>query len=132
MMYFWIALRRAMNEGSGIKTSGIIAGWALVLYLIAHGPVARMVNEHTSMRPIAEKIKQVAQNRPVYKYGEIREDLVYYMDGKIKKIYSDPTELFQESNPLLLIRKTYEPLWFKGFQGNKKVLEMDAAFETFM
>ena len=101
MMYFWIVLRRAINEGSGIKTSGIIAGWALVLYLLIHGPVARMVNEYTSLRPFAEKVKQVSSNRPVYEFGEIREDLYYYMGGKLQKIYMDPYELLQQPNALL-------------------------------
>ena len=132
MMYFWIALRRAMNEGSGIKTSGIIAGWALVLYLIAHGPVARMVNEYTSLRPFAEKVKQVSSNRPVYEFGEIREDLYYYLDGKLQKIYMDPTELFQQPNALLIVRETYKPDWFDDLPGGKTILKMDAAFETYL
>ena len=132
MMFFFFALRRAMKVSSGRKTSGIIAGWALVLYLFAHGPGARMINEHSSIRPFAEKIKQVAGNRPVYKFGEIREDLVYYMNRRIKKVYGDTTELFQQPNALLLIRKTYEPDWLEEYPGKKKILEMDAGFETYM
>ena len=132
MMSFWVVLRRAINEGSGINSSGIIAGWALVLYLIIHGPVSRIVNEHSSIRPFAEKIKLLATNRPVYKYGKIREDLFYYLDGKIKEVYEDTTELFQQPEALLLVRKTYEPVWFHDFPREKIILETNAGFETYL
>ena len=132
MMYFWVVLRRAINEGSGIKTSGIIAGWALVLYLIVHGPISRIVNEHSSMRPFAEKIKLLATNRPIYKYGKIREDLFYYLDGQIKEVYEDTTELFQQPEALLIVRKTHEPVWLQDFPREKIILETNAGFETYM
>lgn len=131
MLFFWNALRRALKEKSGINISGIITGWAFVLYFSVHGPAARIVNEHTSMRPFAEKIQQVSNNRPVYKYGKIREDLFYYMDGQIKEVYEDTTELLQRPNALLLIRKTHEPGWLHEFTGRKIILETDAAFETY-
>ena len=34
MVYFWTILRKAINEGSGIKTSGTIAAWVFVLYFL--------------------------------------------------------------------------------------------------
>lgn len=131
MLFFWNALRRALNEKSPIKISWVITGWAFVLLFLAHGPIAGMVNEHTSMRPFAEKIKQVSRDRPVYKYGKIREDLFYYMGGEINEVYEETTELFQEPEALLLIRKTHEPLWLKEFPGGKIILETSAAFETY-
>ena len=132
MMLFLFALHKAMKEGSGIRASGVIAGWALILYLMLHGPVARMVNEYTSMRPFAEKVKQVSINRPVYEFGEIREDLYYYMDGKLQKIYMDPSELLQQPNALLIVRESYKPDWFDDLPGGKTILKMDAAFETYL
>jgi len=75
MLFFWNALRQASRENSGIKISKVVAGWAFIMLLLVHGPVTRIVNEYTSLRPFAEKIKKVSNSRPVYKYGKIREDL---------------------------------------------------------
>ncbi|MBC8284176.1 MAG: phospholipid carrier-dependent glycosyltransferase, partial [Nitrospinae bacterium] len=86
MLFYWNALRQASSENSGIKISKVVAGWAFLLLLLVHGPAAKMVNEHTSLRPFAEKIKQVSNNRTVYKYGKVREDLFYYLEGQVKEV----------------------------------------------
>ena len=131
MLLFWNALRQASRENSGIKISKVLAVWAFLILLLVHGPAARIVNEYTSLRPFAEKIKKVSKSRPVYKYGKIREDLFYYMDRQLKEVYEDPTEFFQRPGALLLIRKTHEPSWLKDFPDGKIILEMDADFETY-
>ena len=131
MLFFWNALRQASRENSGIKTSKVVAGWAFLMLLLVHGPVARTVNEYTSLRPFAETVKKVSNSRPVYKYGKIREDLFYYMDRQLKEVYEDTKELFQSPDALLLIRKTHEPIWLKDFPGGKIILEMDVDFETY-
>ena len=131
ILFILRALRKATQEKSGIKISKIVASWAFLLLLLTHGPAARIVNEHTSLRPFAEKIKKVSNSRPVYKFGEIREDLFYYMDGQLKEVYEDTTELFKQPDALLLVRKTYEPIWLKDFPNVKLILEMNAGFETY-
>jgi 4-amino-4-deoxy-L-arabinose transferase-like glycosyltransferase len=131
MLFFLNALRQASRENSGIKISKVLVGWAFIMLLLVHGPIAKIVNEYTSLRPLAETIKKVSKNRPVYKYGKIREDLFYYMDRQLKEVYEDTTELFQSPDALLLIKKTYEPIWLKDFPGGKIILEMDADFETY-
>ncbi|MEC7786109.1 MAG: phospholipid carrier-dependent glycosyltransferase [Nitrospinota bacterium] len=131
MLFFWNALRQASRENSGIKTSKVVTGWAFLMLLLVHGPVARIVNEYTSLRPFSETVKKVSNNRPIYKYGEIREDLFYYMDRQLKEVYEDTKDLFQNPDALLLIRKTYEPIWLKDFPDGKIILEMDADFETY-
>ncbi len=131
MVLFWLNLRKALNENSGIKVSGVITGWAFVLFFLVHGPAARIVNEQTSLRPFAEKLKQIAGDRPVFKFGEIREDLFYYMDMKIKKVYLDTAEFSKAPKALLLIRKTYEPNWLKDFPEKKIILTTDVGFETY-
>tara|TARA_Y100001960_G_C14728633_1_gene856256 strand:- start:1562 stop:2002 length:441 start_codon:yes stop_codon:yes gene_type:complete len=131
MLFFWNALRQASSENSGIKTSTVVAVWAFLILLLVHGPTAKIVNEYTSLRPFAEKIKKISNNRPVYKYGKVREDLFYYMDRQLKEVYQDTTELFQRPDALLLIRKTHEPVWLKDFPDRKIILEMDADFETY-
>ncbi|MEC8957640.1 MAG: hypothetical protein VX495_04570, partial [Nitrospinota bacterium] len=131
MLFFWNALRQALRENSGIKTSKVVAGWAFLMLLLVHGPVAKIVNEYTSLRPFAETVKKVSNSRPVYKYGEIREDLFYYMDRRLNEVYEDTKHLFQNPDALLLIRKTHEPIWLKDFPDGKIILEMDADFETY-
>ena len=131
MLILLLALRKATQENSGIKVSKIIAIWAFLLLFFAHGPAARIVNEHTSLKPFAKKLKIVSNTRPIYKFGEIREDLFYYMDGQLYEVYADTAELFKQPDALLLIRKTYEPIWLKDFQNGKIILEMDADFETY-
>ena len=131
MLFFWNALRQASRENSGIKTSKVVTGWAFLMLLLVHGPVARIVNEYTSLRPFSETVKKVSNNRPIYKYGEIREDLFYYMDRQLKQVYEDTKHLFQNPDALLLIRKTHEPIWLKDFPDGKIILEMDADFETY-
>ena len=92
----------------------------------------RRTSQALSLRPFAEKVKQVSINRPVYEFGEIREDLYYYMDGKLQKIYMDPSELLQQPNALLIVRESYKPDWFDDLPGGKTILKMDAAFETYL
>jgi 4-amino-4-deoxy-L-arabinose transferase-like glycosyltransferase len=127
MLAFCYAL--VLNKNSGMKISGIIAGWAFLLYLGVHGPAAKIVNEHSSFRPFAEELKQIAQNRPLFNYGKAREDLLYYLDSPITETYDDPTS--QQPNALLLIKKSQSQAWLQKHPNQKVLLEMNAAFEPY-
>ncbi len=125
MLAFSYAL--VIYKNSGIKLSGVIAGWAFLLYLGVHGPAARIVNEHTSFRPFAEKIKQISAKRPLFNYGKAREDLLYYLDLPITETYEDP----HQPNALLLIKKSQSEAWLQKHSSQKVLLEMNAAFEPY-
>jgi 4-amino-4-deoxy-L-arabinose transferase-like glycosyltransferase len=127
MLAFCYAL--VLNKNSGMKISGIIAGWAFLLYLGVHGPAAKIVNEHTSFRPFAEELKQISENRPLFNYGKAREDLLYYLDSPITETYDDPTS--QQPNALLLIKKSQSQAWLQKHSDQKVLLEMNAAFEPY-
>ena len=127
MLAFCYAL--VLHKNSGMKISGIIAGWAFLLYLGVHGPAARMVNEHTSFRPFAEKLKQISENRPLFNYGKVREDLLYYLDSPITEVSGNP--LSQQPNAMLLIKKSQSQAWLKKYSDQKVLLEMNAAFEPY-
>ena len=127
MLTFCYAL--ASPKNSGVKISGIIAGWAFVLYLGVHGPAAKIVNEHTSFRPFAEQVKQVSGNSPLFNYGKMREDLLYYLSSPVTDISSIPR--LQQSNALLLIKKSQSQTWLQKFPEQKVLLEMETAFEPY-
>ena len=95
--------------------------------LFRSGPAARIVNEHTSFRPFAEELKQISENRPLFNYGKVREDLLYYLDSPITETYEDP----QQPNALLLIKKSQSQAWLQKYSDQKVLLEMDAAFEPY-
>jgi hypothetical protein len=113
--------------------TGLIAGWAFLLFLGIHGPAARIVNEHTSFRPFAEKIKQIAGNRPLLNYGKAREDLRYYLDLPVKEVFSGSAfqELSERHNAVLLIKKSQSQALLENFPEQKIILEMDAAFKPY-
>ncbi len=133
MLIFSQYIREALNKFSGIKMTGLIAGWAFLLFLGIHGPAARIVNEHTSFRPFAEKIKQVAGNRPLLNYGKAREDLRYYLDLPVKEVFSGSAfqELSERHNAVLLIKKSQSQALLENFPEQKIILEMDAAFKPY-
>jgi 4-amino-4-deoxy-L-arabinose transferase-like glycosyltransferase len=118
-----------LHKNSGMKISGIIAGWAFLVYLGVHGPAARIVSEHTSFRPFAEELKQISENRPLFNYGKVREDLLYYLDSPITEISGNP--LSQQPNALLLIKKSQSQAWLQKYSDQKVLLEMNAAFEPY-
>ena len=125
MLGFCYAL--VLNKNSGMKISGVITGWAFLLYLGVHGPAARIVNEHTSFRPFAEELKQISENRPLFNYGKAREDLLYYLDSPITETYDVP----RQSNALLLIKKSQSQAWLQKHSDQKVLLEMNGAFEPY-
>ena len=133
MLIFSQYIREALHKFSGIKMTGLIAGWAFLLFLGIHGPAARIVNEHTSFRPFAEKIKQIAGNRPLLNYGKAREDLRYYLDLPVKEVFSGSAfqELSERHNAVLLIKKSQSQALLKNFPEQKIILEMDAAFKPY-
>ena len=133
MLIFSQYIREALRKFAGIKMTGLIAGWAFLLFLGIHGPAARIVNEHTSFRPFAEKIKQVAGNRPLFNYGKAREDLRYYLDLPVKEVFGGSAfqKLSQQPDALLIIRKSHSQAWLKKFPEQKIIFEMDAAFKPY-
>ena len=133
MLIFSQYIREALHKFSGIKMTGLIAGWAFLLFLGIHGPAARIVNEHTSFRPFAEKIKQIAGNRPLLNYGKAREDLRYYLDLPVKEVFSGSAfqELSERHNAVLLIKKSQSQALLENFPEQKIILEMDAAFKPY-
>lgn len=100
-----------------------------MLYLGVHGPAAKIVNEHTSFRPFAEQVKQVSGNSPLFNYGKMREDLLYYLSSPVTDISSIPR--LQQSNALLLIKKSQSQTWLQKFPEQKVLLEMETAFEPY-
>ena len=124
-----LAFGYALHKNSGMKISGIITGWAFLLYLGVYGPAARIVNEHTSFRPFAEELKQISENRSLFNYGKVREDLFYYLDSPITEIYGNPFP--EQPNALLLIKKSLSQAWLKKYSDQKVLLEMNAAFEPY-
>ncbi len=133
MLIFSQYLREALHNGSGIKITVLIAGWAFLLLLWVHGPAARMVNEHTSFRPFAEKVKQVTGNRSLFNFGRVREDLLYYLGLPVKEISSGAEflKLSGEADTILLIKKSHSPAWLDEFPEQKIIFEMNAAFEPY-
>jgi 4-amino-4-deoxy-L-arabinose transferase-like glycosyltransferase len=124
MLIFAKYLRQALYKFSGIKMTGLIAGWAFLLYLAIHGPAARIVNEYSSFRPFAEKIKQVSENRPLFNHGKAREDLLYYLDLPVK----NTTRESPGPDALLIIKKEHSSTWLKNYPEYKIILEMNASF----
>lgn len=125
MLAFAYAL--VLHKNSGMKISGVITGWAFLLYLGIHGPAARIVNEHTSFRPFAEELKQISENRPLFNYGKVREDLLYYLDSPITETYDFP----QQPNALLLIKKSQSQALLQKHLDQKVLLETNGAFEPY-
>ena len=126
MLIFAHYLRKALHKVSGLKITGLIAGWAFLLYLAVHGPAARVVNEYSSFRPFAEKIKQVSENRPLFNHGKAREDLLYYLDLPVK----NATQESLGPDALLIIKKEHSSTWLNNPE-YKIILEMNASFEPY-
>ncbi|MDE1043764.1 MAG: glycosyltransferase family 39 protein [Nitrospinaceae bacterium] len=126
MLIFSLYLRKALLKFSGLKITGLIAGWAFLLYLAVHGPAARIVNEYSSFRPFAEKIKQVSENRPLFNHGKAREDLLYYLDLPLKNASQEPLG----PSALLIIKKEHSSTWLNNPEF-KIILEMNASFEPY-
>jgi hypothetical protein len=127
MLIFSLYLRKALLKFSGLRITGLIASWTFLLYLAVHGPAARIVNEYSSFRPFAEKIKQVSENRPLFNDGKAREDLLYYLDLPLKTAS-------QESlgpGDLLIIKKEHSSTWLNNPEF-KIILEMNASFEPYL
>jgi 4-amino-4-deoxy-L-arabinose transferase-like glycosyltransferase len=124
MLIFAKYLRQALHKFSGLKITGLIAGWAFLLYLAVHGPAARVVNEYSSFRPFAEKIKEVSENRPLFNHGKAREDLLYYLDSPVKNETQEPLE----PDALLIIKKEHSSTWLNNNPEHKIILEMNASF----
>ncbi len=127
MLIFSKYLKEALSKTSGINLTGLIAGWALLLYLTIHGPVARVVNEYSSFRPFAEEIRKLYNNRPLFSRSKAREDLLYYLDLPVTNLAQEVTG----PDALLIIKKEHGSDWLKNFPRQKVILEMNASFEPY-
>jgi len=133
MLIFLQYLREALHKFSGIKMTGLIAGWAFLIFLMVHGPAARIVNEHSSFRPFAEKVKKVSKNRPLLNYGKAREDLRYYLDLPIKDVFGGSAfqELISQPETMMIIKKSHSKAWLEKSSDLKIIVEMDLSFEPY-
>ena len=133
MLIFLQYLREALHKFSGIKMTGLIAGWAFLIFLMVHGPAARIVSEHSSFRPFAEKVKKVSKNRPLLNYGKAREDLRYYLDLPVKDVFGGSAfqELISQPETMMIIKKSHSKAWLEKSSDLKIIVEMDLSFEPY-
>ena len=127
MLIFSKYLREALYKKSGINLTGLLAGWALLLYLTVHGPAARVVNEYSSFRPFSEEIKKLSNGRPLFSRIKAREDLLYYLDLPVTDVNNEAPG----PDALIIMKKEHSSNWLKHYPDQKIILEMNASFDPY-
>ena len=91
-------------RNKGRQLIGITSFWFLATVSFVMGPLAQAIDDQTTLRPFAKEVLKFAGDRPLYHYGEPRENLLYYLDRSLPTLVDDEilTELQKPSHPLLL------------------------------
>ena len=89
MLAFAGGLMQALKNNSRMGFWRITAAWALFILIIVHGPVVRVINQYTTLKPFAQKVNIAVGNAPLLHYREIREDLLYYLDRSVEERWNE-------------------------------------------
>ncbi len=83
---------------------GVTSVWFLVTVAFVVGPLAQVLDKQSTLRPFAKDVLAVAGDRPLYHYGEPRENLLYYLGRPLPTLVDDQllTELNKTSRPMLI------------------------------
>lgn len=85
MLWIVWGLVRSLQQGSKVAILILVMGWAFAVLLFVHGPGARAVNQYSSAKLIADKIKLLFPDKRIIFFGETREDILYYMGPPYKE-----------------------------------------------
>jgi len=108
MIAFSVLCWMSIKKKQGRRVVAVIGAWFLIAVSLIVGPVAQAIDEQASLRPFANKILQLAGDRPLYHYGEPRENLLYYLGRTLPVLYDGQlsTELKKPSHPMLVGKNT--------------------------
>ncbi|MFQ5450809.1 MAG: ArnT family glycosyltransferase [Nitrospinaceae bacterium] len=108
MFLFAGGLTLALGKNSPLGVWGGVTGWALLILITVHGPVARVVNQYSSLKPFARQVASTVGQNPLLHYGQAREDLLYYIDRPVREAPRGKTiqTLYRNPRSYLLIRES--------------------------
>ena len=132
MLFFALGLLVALKERSFLKVWSFAAGWAIFVLLLAHGPVAKVINGYSSLKPFAERVKNKAPSRLVH-MGEPREDLLYYLDRPVQEAHEakDVENIIDNAETLLLVKGSQSGPLLEKYPHLRVILETKDMFRQY-
>ncbi len=102
-----LTLHRLLNRKRLLRAWGVMAATTLIVLILAHGPGGRALNLYLSLKPFGEQAAAMIGNSPVYHYGTIDEDLLYYVDKPVEELHGGDAlrPVLENPKALLLVPK---------------------------
>ncbi len=124
---------RALKNRSVPGIWGGTAGAALFILTIVHGPGAKVVNEYTTLKPFAQKVRKTVGSRPLAHYGDPRENLLYYLDRPVRIVHGDraPRMLRRWPDTGFLVKSTQSRELLQKIPSLKLLLETEQTFKGY-
>lgn len=147
MLFFCVGLILALREGAILKIWGLTAGWTIFILLLANGPIAKVINGYSSLKPFAEQVnKMVPPGRALFAeqvnktvplklvhFGEPREDLLYYLDRPVQEMNEakDIESIIDGSGTFLLVKGSQSGPLLERYPRLKVILETKDMFRQY-
>lgn len=132
MVFFAVGLILALRERSILKVWVLTSGWTIFVLLLAHGPVAKVINGYSSLKPFAEQVKKAAPSGLAH-FGEPREDLLYYLNRPVQEAHEakDIESIINNAETLLLVKGSQSGPLLEKYSGLRVVLETKDMFRQY-
>lgn len=107
-----------------------VAGFMFLCYFIVYGPGADAVNRYNSLKPFAEKVRQVAAGGTIYLAGSYRENLAYYVGLPVRSETPETAFHYALTQPkiFVLIKSHVAEIFLKNIPDLKPVAETEGLF----
>jgi 4-amino-4-deoxy-L-arabinose transferase-like glycosyltransferase len=98
VLFFALAILRALKENSAQQASYHILGLTFLILLIFRGPISHAVNLY-SLKPFGKLVGQIAGENPLIHAGKIEEDLLYFIGRPVQEETTERAVRILKENP---------------------------------
>jgi dolichyl-phosphate-mannose-protein mannosyltransferase len=128
LLFFAGVMYRGWKNHSALTLWGSIVALTLLTLLWVRGPLTRVENLYSSLKPFGEQARLIVGTNPLTSSGEIVEDLLFYLNSHSRNKSPDEAAQILRENPevYLLIPETDSKGILQANPGLKVILESKA------
>ena len=133
MLFFAARIVLSLRKRSALETWGLITAWTFLVLFLVHGPLAKVVNRYSSLKPFAEQVRESVAFSPLEHYGETVEDLLYYLDRPVREVRGEEgvRRVIKHPETLLLVKGSQSGPLLAQYPDFRVVLETKELFRHY-
>ena len=133
MLFFAARIVLSLRKRSALETWGLITAWTFLVLFLVHGPLAKVVNRYSSLKPFAGQVRESVASSPLEHYGETVEDLLYYLDRPVREVHGEEgiRRVIERPETVLLVKGSQSGPLLARYPNFRVVLETKELFRHY-